>query len=523
MSASERFERVREGENLTSMLEVLRRRWLLVAGVVLASVAVLVATHEHKAKSYTATANVAFQSGTLSEAGLQVTPSSSSEPQREADTEVLIAHSAEVAQAAARQLHLQASASELLKKVVVEAAPNADVLNILATTGHPAEAASLANAFAEQYIAFRAQSQLAGVETAASNLQRQIAALPAGSSERTALEQSLQRLSATRAVAGGGANIIGRATAPTSPAGTSLTSTVAIGLLIGLALAFSLVFLLESLDRRIKTIEELEHEYRLPALAAIPQSAFRARRAEEREETLEPYRILRSALDFAAVTRQLDTLLVTSAVSGEGKTTVAVDLAHTVALTGRRTVLVELDLRRPTFAEHFELDATRGLTTALTGRAHLSELLLEPLADAPNLFVLPSGPLPHNPSELLGSSRLTEVLAELARSEGVVIIDAPPLNPVADAQVLLNSQAVNAAILVARIERTTRDEVRRARAILDRHIVAPVGIVVTGIRDAGRYGYGPYGAPPTRAPTLEVDVEVSSGSPSASVAQRTAH
>ncbi len=527
MSASERFERVREGESLTSVLEVLRRRWLIVVGVVLASVVVLVAAHEHKAKSYTATANVAFQSSTLSEAGLQVTPSSSSEPQREADTEVLIAHSAEVAQAAARQLHLQADASELLDKVKVEAAPSADVLNILATAPHPREAASLANAFAEQYIAFRAQSQLAGVETAASKLQQQIAALPAGSSERVALEQSLQRLSATRAVAGGGATIIGRATAPTSPAGTSLTSTVAIGLLIGLALAFSLVFLLESLDRRIKAIEELEREYRLPALAAIPQSSFRARRAEERQEALEPYRILRSALDFAAVARELDTLLVSSAVAGEGKTTVAVDLAHTVALTGRRTVLVELDLRRPTFAEHFELDATRGLTTALTGRGQLSELLLEPLSDAPNLLVLPSGPLPYNPSELLGSPRLEELLAELSAGGSMVIVDAPPLNPVADAQVLLNNRAVNAAIIVARIERITRDEVRRARATLDRHIVEPVGIVVTGIRDSGHYGYG-YGygsdqAPPTRAPTLEVDIEVLSRSPSASASQRAAH
>ncbi len=506
MSASEHFERVREGESLANMLEVLRRRWLMMVGVVLASVAVLLASHEHKAKSYTATANVAFQSGTLSQAGLQVSPSSSGEPQREADTEALIAHSAEVAAAAARELGVQAEPSELLSKVKVETAPNADVLNIVATASDPQYAARLANAFAEQYIAFRSQSQLAGVTASETSLQHQIAALPAGSSERVALEGDLQHLSALRAVAGGGANIIGRATPPTSPAGTGLASTIAIGLLVGLAIAFSLVFLLESLDRRVKSIEELEREYRLPALAAIPQSAFRARRAAQREDLLEPYRILRSALDFAAVTRQLDILLVTSAVAGEGKTTVAVDLAHTVALTGRRTVLIELDLRRPTFAEHFELDATRGLTTALTDRGELSELLVEPLSDAPNLLVLPSGPLPHNPSELLGAPRLAEILAELARSESMVIIDAPPLNPVADAQVLLNNQAVNAAILVARVERTTRDEVRRARAILDRHIVAPVGIVVTGIRDSGRYGYGPDKAPPTPAPTLEVDV-----------------
>ncbi|MGH2853392.1 MAG: polysaccharide biosynthesis tyrosine autokinase [Solirubrobacteraceae bacterium] len=519
MSASERFERAREGESVASMFEALRRRWPLIVGVVLAAVAVLLVSHERKAKSYTATANVAFQSGTLSEAGLQVSPSSSGEPQREADTEVLIAHSAEVALAVAGQLHLQAEPSELLSKVKVEAAPNADVLNIVASAGDPQYAARLANAFAEQYIAFRAQSQLAGVNTAESKLQQQIAALPAGASERGALEQSLQRLSALRAVAGGGANIIGRATPPTSPAGTGLASTVAIGLLVGLALALALVFLLESIDRRIKTIEELEREYRLPALAAIPQVAFRTPRAEQRGELLEPYRILRSALDFAAVARQLDTLLVTSAVAGEGKTTVAIDLAHTVALTGRRTVLVELDLRRPTFAEHFELDATRGLTTALTGRGQLSELLIEPLSDAPNLLVLPSGPIPHNPSELLGAPRLEEILAELAAEEGMVIVDAPPLNPVADAHVLLNNRAVNAAILVARIERITRDEVRRARAILDRHIVEPVGIVVTGIRDSSRYGYDSYAS---TAPTLEVAVETSSRSPSASASGRKA-
>ncbi len=498
MSTRDRLERVREGEGLASALATLRRRWLIVAGVVLASVFVLAVSHAHKAKSYAATASVAFQSGTLSDSALQVAPAGSSEPQREADTEVLVAHSPEVAQAVLRQLHLQGEAGELLREVKVEAAPNADILNIIATTGDPHTSARLANAFAVQYIAFRAQSQLAGIETAQSKLQQQIAALPAGSPERAALEQSLQRISAARAVAGGGANIIGRATPPTSPTGMSLSSAIAIGLLVGLAIAFALVFLLESLDRRIKSIEEFEREYRLSALAAIPQTAFRERSAALRGELLEPYRILRSALDFAAVTRPLDTLMVTSAVSGEGKTTVAVDLAHTMALTGRRTVLIELDLRRPTFAEHFDLNPDRGLTTALTGRGSLGELLVEPFPDLPNLLVLPAGRIPHNPAELLGSARIDEIISELAAGESIVIVDAPPLNPVADAQVLLNDQAINAALLVGRVDRTTREEVRRARAILDRHIVEPVGLVVTGIHDADRYGYGSYkGAAPT--------------------------
>jgi succinoglycan biosynthesis transport protein ExoP len=504
MSAADRFERARESEGLTSVLAVLRRRWPIIVAVVIACVAVLVVSHERKAKSYSATASVAFQSVTLPDAALQIFPSSSSEPQREANTEVFIAHSQEVAQAARQELHSHASAGELLSQVKVEAAPNADVLNIVAVSGDPQYSARLANVFAEQYIAFKARTELTGIASAQSKLQQQVAALPPGSAERATLQQSLQRLGELQAVAGGGANLIGQATPPTSPTGTSLTTTIVIGLLLGLAIAFSLVFLLESLDRRIKTIEEFEREYKLPALASVPQSAFRAHRADQRTDLLEPYRILRSALDFAAVARRLDTLLVTSAISSEGKTTIAVDLAHAVALTGRRTVLVELDLRRPTFAQHFGLDEDSGLTTALTGGAALADLLVAPLPDVPNLLVLPSGRTPHNPSELLGSPRISEVISELASDGSMVIVDAPPLNPVADTQVLLSNQAIHAAVIVARIDRVSRDEVRRARAILDRHPVEPVGIVVTGLRDAGRYGYDSYRG---NAPTLDPGID----------------
>jgi succinoglycan biosynthesis transport protein ExoP len=482
-----------ERDSLASGLRVLRRRWLIVVGVVLACLGVAIANHERGVKSYSATASVAFKGETLSDAALQVTPTGSGEPQRDAATEVLIAHSPEVAEAVRKQLHLNAGAGELLDEVTVEAAPNADVLELDATTHDPHYSAQLADAFAEQYIDFKAKAELANIATAESQLQAQISALPAGSAQRALLQQSQDRLSELRAVAGGSANIIGRASPPTSPTGKSLKTVALIGVVIGLAVAFLIIFLLESLDRRLQSIEEFEREYRLPALAGVPQSAFRTRNATQRNE-LEPYRILRSALDFAAVTRRMDTLMVTSAVSGEGKTTVAVDLAHAIALTRRPIVLVELDLRRPTFVQHFNLEVRGGVTTALMGTHALAELLIRPFPELPNFAVLPSGPLPQNPSEMLGSSRLNDLLAELAAEEHTVIIDAPPLNPVADAQVLLNSAAIHATILVARAYRTKRDAVRRARAILDRHMVEPVGLVVTGLRDAGRYGYEAYGS-----------------------------
>jgi Mrp family chromosome partitioning ATPase len=165
-------------------------------------------------------------------------------------------------------------------------------------------------------------------------------------------------------------------------------------------------------------------------------------------------------------------------------------------------VLVELDLRRPTIADHFGIDGRRGLTTALTGGGSATELLTEPVGSLPNLSVLTSGRLPQNPSELLGSPQIADIIAELTVAEGIVIVDAPPLNPVADTQVLLNNPAIHASVVVGRVNKTTRDEVRRARAILDRHMVEPIGVVVTGLRDTGRYGYSSYSS---ASASLDVD------------------
>jgi len=488
-------ERVHENDGLSAALTIFRRRWIIVVGVVIAVVAVAVLKHKSASKTYNATANVAFRNVTLPDAALQVQSGGSGDPVRDAATEAEIAHSQQVAAMVRKQLNTRSSPSTLLSDVKVEAADNADILNITANTADPVFSAKLANSFANQYIQFKASTETGQINAAEADLQAQINALPAGSSDRAGLQQSLQRLAQLRAVAGGGANIIGLASPPGSPAGTGLTTTVVLGTLLGLALALSLVFVLESLDRRVKSVEEFEREYRLPAIGTIPLSGFRSARAEERGEELEPYRILRSSLDLAAVTRDLDTLLVTSAIEGEGKTTVAVDLAHAMALDGRRVVLVELDLRRPTFSNHFGQNFRHGLTLALAGDMSPTEFLVEPFIELPNLSVLPAGPLPPNPAELLASAAVGDMLTSLAPKEGVLIVDAPPLNPVADTHELLISGAIKGPLIVARLNKTTRDQARHARAILARHMIEPVGIVVTGVRGGVGYGYEPHAAP----------------------------
>ena len=130
-------------------------------------------------------------------------------------------------------------------------------------------------------------------------------------------------------------------------------------------------------------------------------------------------------------------------------------------------MLVELDLRHPTFTSQFELNAREGLTLALTRGSDVQEMLVEPFAELPNLSVLFSGPLPPNPSELIGSPKIAELIGALAWERDMVIIDSPPLNPVADAQILLDNPAIHAVLVVARAGRATREEVRRARGILE--------------------------------------------------------
>jgi capsular exopolysaccharide synthesis family protein len=505
MRPDNRFDPPGEGNSISTALEVLRRRWPLALAIVVVCTVISAVQQKRATQSYKATASVAFQNSTIVEGIIGSASTGSGEPQRDVDTQVTIAHSPEVAQGVRAQLGNALSVSELLSTVSVEAAPNADVLDITASTGDPRNSARIANAFANQYITFRANTQLTAIDAAKTQLQQQLNAATPASSEAASLSQQIQRLAQARAIVGAGANIIGRATPPTTPSGMRFSTAVIIGVLIGLALAFSLLFLLESLDRRIKTVEEFEREYRLSALTVVPQSSMGPVRADERGELLEPYRILRSALEFAAVTRAMDTLLVTSAVPGEGKTTVSVDLSQAIALTKRKVVLLELDLRMPTFARHFGLDPRRGLTTALLRGEAPADLLVEPLPDIPNLSVLPSGPLPHNPSELLASPVIGEIITELgAGGETMVIVDAPPLNPVADAQILLNSSAIQATLLVARLNKTSRDETRRARGILDRHMIEPVGVVITGMRDGGRYSYAAYGE---NAGTVEVSAD----------------
>ena len=208
---------------------------------------------------------------------------------------------------------------------------------------------------------------------------------------------------------------------------------------------------------------------------------------DPRSPAAEAYRTLRTNLTFAALDKPIETLVVTSAAPGEKKSTVLANLAVTMAQGERRTILVDADLRRPGLHEIFGVANDRGLITMIVEEAALEE---PPLIDVgvDNLWLVPSGPLPPNPTDILGSRKMEQVIATLKARADVVLFDAPPVIAVTDATVL--GTKVDGVLLVVCAGRTRREHAQRARELLERVHVRIVGAVLNDApRDVALGGY----------------------------------
>lgn len=196
---------------------------------------------------------------------------------------------------------------------------------------------------------------------------------------------------------------------------------------------------------------------------------------DPRSPAAEAYRTLRTNLTFAALDKPIETLVVTSAAPGEGKSTVLANLAVTMAQGERRTILVDADLRRPGLHEIFGVVNDRGLTTMIVEEAALDE---PPLVNVgvDNLWLVPSGPLPPNPADILGSRKMEDAIAALKARADVVLFDAPPVIAVTDGAVL--GTKVDGVLLVVCAGRTRREHAQRARELLERVHVRIVGAVL---------------------------------------------
>ena len=259
--------------------------------------------------------------------------------------------------------------------------------------------------------------------------------------------------------------VVEPALTPGAPIKPRTKLNVALGLLIGLTLGTGLAFLREFLDRSLKAPRELELAIDSPVVGTIPP--FKASKhllpvAEQpRTAVAEAFRKLRTNFAFLGVDRASQCYVITSPSAGDGKSTVTANLAVALAQTGRRVAVVDADLRKPSIHKLFRLSQRVGTTTVLVDSASLNDAIERHEPNLPD--VLTSGQLPPNPSELLGSRRMEELLNELKATYEVVLVDCPPLLPVTDPMVV--SRFADGVLLVVRAGVTTRDQAEAAKAV----------------------------------------------------------
>ncbi|MBI4508430.1 MAG: polysaccharide biosynthesis tyrosine autokinase [Deltaproteobacteria bacterium] len=281
--------------------------------------------------------------------------------------------------------------------------------------------------------------------------------------------------------------LLDEARAPKAAVEPNLPRAMAVGMVFAGLIAFGLAFLVEAIDRSVKTQEDIEVAAGLPYLGMIPEleeaktASLKDRDfhlvANPRSVAAECCRVVRTNILFCSAARPLKSMLVTSPSPMEGKTTSAINLGVVMAQSGHRTLLVDADLRRPRLHKAFGLSAEHGLTRLVVGEATFDDSIKS--TEVPNLFVLPCGPVPPNPAELLQTERFAEVVGQLVSKYDHIIFDAPPVLPVADPAIL--AQRVDGVMLVVRAGKTARDSLLRAKRTLakvDSHVV---GVVMNDI------------------------------------------
>ncbi len=300
-------------------------------------------------------------------------------------------------------------------------------------------------------------------------------------------------------------SVVEPAQVPNNPVGTGKTTSVLIAAAIGLMLSGGAAFLLEYLDDTVKTPDDVHQLTKLATLGGVPRiegdtyDSKMITLRQPRSPIAEAYRMLRTNLQFSLVDKPLQTLLVTSPNPEEGKSISIANLAVVLAQAGKRVVLVDADLRRPVQHRIFTLSNQTGLTTILLDASiHLTDVMQDTPVE--NLKVITSGPIPPNPSELLGSKRMGYLIDALVEQAEMVLFDSPPVMAVSDSSVL--AARLDGALLVIDAGHTRRATLRRSKENLAAVGASILGVVINRIHKQGQeyiYYYSQDVAPRPRA------------------------
>jgi capsular exopolysaccharide synthesis family protein len=507
---------------LLDYVRVLWRRRLIVILAVIVAVGATIGIDAVRTRVYRATSNILFVSQNYSSGGT-IVPLSPTD----------IATDIELVQGAAIKATVAKNLGAVPPPVTVNQVGTTEVAQISVSSPDKILATKAANAYVRAYIANSQSRYLANQQSAESQIQQQInglqtqiqsvqtqinlsgtnqtqianldAQLGTLESQQQTLHTQLSQFTVEAAQTPSGGQLVAPATVPTSPVSPKPVADAVIGGVIGLIIGIALAMLREYLDDRIHNKAELEQVATgLPVLGIIPriddwrdsEVPFLAFAHRPKSPAAEAYRGLRTSIQFARLDHPIRILHVTSPAAADGKTTTSANLAVAMAEAGQNVVLICCDLRRPRVHEFFSLPNTVGLTSVLAGQVDLPHALVH-VPGIPRLTLLPSGPLPANPSEILGSPQTRELFTTLSQAVDLVILDSPPLLPVTDASIL--ATVADGSIVVTAAGETTRRDLSRAIELLHSVDASVTGVVLNNASESdsyvyygysGQYGYG---------------------------------
>jgi len=515
--------------SLRTFFAVIRRRFPWFLAVVVLSVGVGLVYIGVQKKEYSATARLLVQptSGSLPGSGIQQAVS-----QTQVLNELQLIANGPVNDQVAKKLGFT-------PKVSAVEVGQTDIISLTATARKPALAARAANTYASTFVAYERTDALNALIAAEQQLELQILAIDAQLkpleavtspsanttaeisalvSEEAALKGQLSQFQVTGSETPGGVEVVSPAVPPTSPSSPKRLRDGAIALVAGFVLGLGAEFAAEYFDDKVYTKDEAERlSVGVPVLAMVPlirvwkkpRRPLLITKVDPFSTATEAYRTLRTSLQFAAPDTQLKTILITSASGAEGKTSTVANLGVVMANTGEKVIVVDCDLRRPRLAGFFGEDESTGFTSVLLGQEELKSAIRES-PDTPGLALLGTGPIPPNPADLLASDRAAELFKQLAASYDAVLVDSPPVLPVADPLVI--ARYADAVLMVVMVGLTTRTQVERASELLAQVDARPAGIVLNKAtrRSTNVSGYG-YGYKYSHRSTMPIAVQDGNG------------
>jgi tyrosine-protein kinase len=500
---------------LQDYITVLRRQRVLIVlvAVVFAAAAYLVSSREAKVYTAQAAMSVPEPSQDADIVGYDVGTQAATPEQRAAVNAELVDQPT-VARRVKKALGTDLTVSALQGSVAAAPEARTNFLVVIAHSGNAQFAATLANEFARQFAIDQKVAQRRRLARATRILTRRRASLGKNAPDVFAREELNSRIAKLNALSDFGrpVQIVRTAGAAGTPSSPRPVRNGVLGLIVGLTLGIVAAFARDSLDRRLRGAREAQVQTNLKLLTQVSEGglgrtvARNGRRRSLPAYDFEAFRILRTNLKYLDFDHPVRSIAVTSALPEEGKTTVAVSLAWVCAAAGRKTLLIECDLRRPAIAQRLGIKSGPGLVEFLSGKASSPEVLQDvplhsgaregsngnqPKRDGGSFTCITAGAVEPAAIEMLESEGFRDFLALVSRSYDMVILDTSPVLPVGDTLEVI--PAVDAVVMCLRAHRTTRDQAGAAMAALENFPSRPTGLVVTGVRPGeldARPGYG---------------------------------